>query len=173
VSCEAVGYGTHTENGIDTYEAKRNGTEIVKAIAASSIEVSMGTTLADHGDSGGPLICAGVVAGATSCHTDGDWPGHQNEHYARIDPAAAWITSQTQAWGASAADAGVQPDAAVDADAGSAACGHDPCATGTKLVAACDPCVSSICAADSYCCATSWDSICVGEVKSVCGKTCH
>lgn len=53
-----------------------------------------------------------------------------------------------------------------------AACTHDKCVTGTKLVSGCDPCVTSICAADAYCCNTSWDATCVGEVASVCGLTC-
>jgi len=64
-------------------------------------------------------------------------------------------------------------DAPVDSpppDAGT--CSHSDCTTGTKLVATCDPCVTKICAADSFCCNTSWDSVCVGEVKSICGQTC-
>lgn len=51
-------------------------------------------------------------------------------------------------------------------------CSHNECSTGSKLVSGCDPCVTKICAADSFCCATTWDSICVGEVKSICGNTC-
>jgi hypothetical protein len=58
------------------------------------------------------------------------------------------------------------------ADCGVCACAHATCVTGTKLFASCDPCVTQICAADPYCCNTSWDSICVGEVASVCGQTC-
>jgi len=52
-------------------------------------------------------------------------------------------------------------------------CSHDICAEGDKLANTCDPCVTRVCAADAYCCSTAWDSICVGEVKSVCGQnTC-
>ncbi|KAJ3030693.1 UNVERIFIED_CONTAM: hypothetical protein HDU68_008082, partial [Siphonaria sp. JEL0065] len=51
-------------------------------------------------------------------------------------------------------------------------CAHNKCVTGVALKAACDPCVGRIVAADSYCGSTSWDSICVGEVQSVCGITC-
>ncbi|MCA9709244.1 MAG: hypothetical protein KDK70_25595 [Myxococcales bacterium] len=32
----------------------------------------------------------------------------------------------------------------------------------------CDPCVDQVCAADAFCCSNQWDSICVGEVESVC-----
>ena len=60
-----------------------------------------------------------------------------------------------------------------DAGAGGpAACSHAICSTGTNLVSGCDPCATKICAADSFCCNSSWDSICVGEVNSVCKQTC-
>ncbi len=56
-------------------------------------------------------------------------------------------------------------------------CAHNMCATGTKLTNGCDSakanCVATICAADPYCCSTSWDSVCVGEVASKCAKNCN
>ena len=51
-------------------------------------------------------------------------------------------------------------------------CAHSQCSSGAKLVGGCTSCVSSICAADSFCCASSWDSICVSEVASVCKLSC-
>jgi len=51
-------------------------------------------------------------------------------------------------------------------------CAHSQCTTGTKLTASCSSCVQSICAVDSYCCNTAWDSICRGEVTSVCKLSC-
>ena len=57
-------------------------------------------------------------------------------------------------------------------------CAHTLCETGGVLVPGCDSppispsCVDAICAVDSYCCQTAWDSICVGEVASVCGLGC-
>ena len=78
--------------------------------------------------------------------------------------------------GGGATDGGTDaaPDTGTDAgnDGGGSTCSHSDCTTGGKLVATCDPCVQKICAADSFCCSTSWDSVCVGEVKSVCGQTC-
>jgi len=56
---------------------------------------------------------------------------------------------------------------------GSGTCAHAECSTGTKLVAKCDSCVTAICSEDSYCCSNQWDSICVGEVTSICGDTCE
>jgi hypothetical protein len=55
---------------------------------------------------------------------------------------------------------------------GGSTCSHPICSTGTKLTSSCDPCATEICAADSYCCNIKWDSICVGEVASICGETC-
>jgi vibriolysin len=56
-------------------------------------------------------------------------------------------------------------------------CGHSLCTTGTKLTNSCDSakanCVSKICAADSYCCNSTWDSTCVAEVASICGNNCN
>ncbi len=48
-------------------------------------------------------------------------------------------------------------------------CDHDTCTEGAPLHPACGPCVASICAVDSYCCETAWDSLCVQEVRTVCG----
>jgi hypothetical protein len=52
------------------------------------------------------------------------------------------------------------------------ACGHPICAVGGPLVAACDACATVLCAADPYCCSTEWDATCVGEVASICQKSC-
>lgn len=51
-------------------------------------------------------------------------------------------------------------------------CSHLLCSTGTALVSGCNTCATSVCAADSFCCSSSWDSICVGEVTSICGLAC-
>ncbi len=51
-------------------------------------------------------------------------------------------------------------------------CAHDKCVIGVALDAGCDPCVQQICDVDSFCCVTSWDSDCIGEVVTVCGLAC-
>jgi hypothetical protein len=66
-------------------------------------------------------------------------------------------------------------DGQVDESCG---CPHSICTvgpTGTPFWAGCDApgtCVAQICAADSYCCASDWDSVCVSEVTSICGLGC-
>ncbi len=59
-------------------------------------------------------------------------------------------------------------------------CSHSLCTaypTGSPLSNGCDSiaanCVSTICGLDSWCCNTGWDSICVSEVTSYCGKNCN
>jgi hypothetical protein len=51
-------------------------------------------------------------------------------------------------------------------------CMHDPCDEGARLLWSCDPCVTSVCEADNFCCNTEWDGICVDEATSLCGLTC-
>ena len=51
-------------------------------------------------------------------------------------------------------------------------CSHPICSTGGALTGSCDTCAAKVCAADSFCCSNSWDSICVGEVQSVCNQSC-
>jgi hypothetical protein len=55
---------------------------------------------------------------------------------------------------------------------GSGTCDHPDCSTGDALESGCDACATEVCAQDSYCCTTLWDSICVGEVGSICHETC-
>jgi len=55
---------------------------------------------------------------------------------------------------------------------GGGSCSHPICATGGKLTASCDTCAAQICAADSFCCSSSWDATCVNEVASVCHQSC-
>lgn len=57
------------------------------------------------------------------------------------------------------------------ADCGACTC-HDVCEGGGPLDAACGTCEAQMCVYDSYCCSVAWDSLCVSEVESLCGKTC-
>jgi hypothetical protein len=36
----------------------------------------------------------------------------------------------------------------------------------------CDPCATTLCAADDFCCTTTWDEQCVSEVGQYCGQMC-
>jgi hypothetical protein len=52
---------------------------------------------------------------------------------------------------------------------GGAACAHTICAAGGPLSAACEPCVTIICAEYPECCTDEWDVACVGRVATFCG----
>lgn len=58
-------------------------------------------------------------------------------------------------------------------------CPHTLCTEGVPLGNSCDTppaaqsCVGLICATDPFCCGTQWDSVCVGEVESICGNNCY
>jgi hypothetical protein len=47
-------------------------------------------------------------------------------------------------------------------------CSHGVCVQGAALSQTCGSCASTVCAADSYCCTTYWDGICVSEATSMC-----
>ena len=48
----------------------------------------------------------------------------------------------------------------------------DPCVShsGSPMQKDCDECSTLVCASDSFCCKTSWDSICASEAKDLCTK---
>ena len=56
---------------------------------------------------------------------------------------------------------------------GKSTCAHSECTSGKKLTASCDDCVSTTCSLDSYCCANTWDSVCISEAELVCGLSCE
>lgn len=54
-------------------------------------------------------------------------------------------------------------------------CAHDVCSLGAAsqpLANGCDPCVTTVCQSDSWCCSNDWDQQCKDEAVAWCGKTC-
>ena len=51
-------------------------------------------------------------------------------------------------------------------------CEHDVCQEGQAMTSGCDPCTTAICAADSFCCSDTWDSLCVANVEVICDLSC-
>jgi hypothetical protein len=86
-TCNAIGFGAHNEsNGTVTGQVKRSATEKIESVDATTIAVKMVSGVADHGDSGGPLLCDGRISAVVHNHTDGDWPSHIRENYATLTP---------------------------------------------------------------------------------------
>jgi hypothetical protein len=84
--------------GTITVEQRRSATERVVAVEPSAVHVVRGSGVADHGDSGGPLLCGGHIAGATSCGTDGSGPLHREVYYARTDHLGPWLQQTIALW---------------------------------------------------------------------------
>jgi len=63
---------------------------------------------------------------------------------------------------------GGKAPAGYDCSEGPRPCEHPPCATGPALEDHCSPCVIDVCAADPYCCATTWDALCVATARELC-----
>ncbi len=116
--------------------------------------------VADNGNPGGGGACStgmpGICAAGTQQCSGGALSCQQNQ-----GAAADEICGN-----------GLDDDCNGAAEDGCNTCAHPICMTGVALVNGCDPCVTQICAVDPFCCNTSWDGICVGEVGSVCGIAC-
>jgi hypothetical protein len=98
--CHAVGYGRHTQNGIETFSEKRIATVRVVAVDEGRLSVTAVDGIADGGDSGGPLSCGdGRIHGTVS--TGGVVPEHIEASlvlYMRSDVVKPWIESTLAAW---------------------------------------------------------------------------
>lgn len=93
---------------------------------------------------------------------DGSW-GPQTEARMKKAPAAGFTKGAT---------CGGPIDDTPDDPPPASSCAHATCEVGAALTNGCDACVSAICGVDVYCCNTTWDATCVGEVATVCGSTC-
>jgi hypothetical protein len=51
-------------------------------------------------------------------------------------------------------------------------CEHNVCEVGARLEAACDPCATTVCAQDAFCCETQWDQTCVSRAAQACNLPC-
>jgi hypothetical protein len=98
-SCTMIGFGGHNEGATEYVGERRTATSKVSKITSTYVVVKWVDGIADHGDSGGPLICNGAIVGTTHNHTDGDYPDHVVENYGRITSSIAKkISAQVAAW---------------------------------------------------------------------------
>jgi len=156
-----VGYGLNmgpaqTGSGAGT---KREATTVLDDISAQLLHIGNNSKATCSGDSGGPAFMniGGVqkIVGVTSF---GNGACSGGGFDTRVDANLAFINQFVNGGSTPPGNPGT--------------CSHALCSTGGKLVSSCDPCAAKICAVDSFCCANSWDSTCVGEVKSVCNQSC-
>jgi V8-like Glu-specific endopeptidase len=97
-SCRIVGYGVHDTADTESFEQKRGATVYLESVGQSWIELLWKTGIADHGDSGGPLLCNEQIVAVTSCGDDGVYPDHKQGYYARVDDIGSWIDSTVKKW---------------------------------------------------------------------------
>ena len=127
------------------------------------------------GDSGGP----DMAYGTHTIVSVNSGAGGTTEVLARVDLIHDWIAQQIAAHGGSGTGGGTGGSSGAGGSGssgtsgGTNTCAHSLCSQGAILKTSCDPCAATICAQDPYCCQTKWDSQCVGEVASMCGKTCN
>jgi hypothetical protein len=83
--CMAVGYGFNgniTQGAVNVFE-KRTADETVASwpLPTPMLNVTWSDGITDKGDSGGPLLCSGVIVGTVAGHVDGEGPDHTQEFY--------------------------------------------------------------------------------------------
>jgi len=103
--CTMIGFGAHNISQEELAPPhKRSATGRIDSIDMTGIVVEKGTGIADHGDSGGPLLCedastreVGIVAVVHNHtdHNDDDFMAHTLENYARIDD---WVDKTIADW---------------------------------------------------------------------------
>lgn len=106
-----------------------------------------------------PTSCSSAMDGVLSCWstatplcgTDGvvfdGCTTAEDDFFACVTNAGTTTTSTTSS--------------TTSSTTGGGSCGHSECIEGAALIASCSPCAAAICANDSYCCTTAWDSACV------------
>ena len=121
--------------------------------------------------------CVGVVcAQKPECCTGPTWDASCEMLATQLcpgpDPCIAAVCAQTpsccsQGWTQSCVD---QAKSLCQTQCN---CAHSICQDGEKLDAACNPCAKAVCAADTFCCDSAWDGICVTEVEAICNIDCQ
>lgn len=104
-SCRAVGFGQHdADAGTPTFLEKRSGSVKIADVRDGSFDVKAGSGLTSHGDSGGPLFCAGTIVGVTSCLPDFPLDAVT---YVSVSSIRSWIEETSRKWRDRALDGGV------------------------------------------------------------------
>ncbi len=122
---------------------------------------------------GGTSAATPFVAGVHARYgVAGQMPSYAYQHASQYFD----ITTPTSSSPLCNAGAGWDAPSGIGSPNGAAlaggSCSHSTCSTGTIMPPTCDPCIVQVCAADSFCCNTSWDAKCVDEVSSVCNLQC-
>jgi hypothetical protein len=99
--CNAVGFGNHYEaNGSITFGRKRFAVESVLNSSFNNIHTRAVTGDDNRGDSGGPFLCGGKIAGVVSCSlkTADGRTIPETVYKARVDVLGWWTQSVLAQW---------------------------------------------------------------------------
>ncbi len=187
-------YDSYPSGGWNVYGGTSVAAPLVAAVFALTGKASQGpsfpyankasfydVTSGSDGSCGGTYLCTGEVGydgptgigtpnGASLAGDTGTDSGTTTPVDSGTGPVDSGSPDSSAPIDSGAPDTGA-PDSGTGG--GGSTCTHGICTAGNKLKSTCDPCAEEVCARDSYCCHTLWDNICVGEVRSICGETCH
>jgi hypothetical protein len=93
-TCQTIGFGNHSDG---TAESKYAATSTFETLTQLNLVATIGSGIATNGDSGGPLICNGLIVGTSAGHDKNIKP-QTVEYYSRIDQSADFITKTITSW---------------------------------------------------------------------------
>ena len=170
----ACGSGSTTSSS-----SSSTGAGTTSSSSTSTTSSSTGATTSSSGgppDTCGVLVgpavqagCNGCVTAGKPCQANGCWGGwwcNTSLHACQPPPGNCGPSTSTSSSSTSSSST------SSTSSSGGTSCAHDVCQVGAKLKPGCDPCVTMLCGSDAYCCATTWDAMCVGEVSSICSQSC-
>jgi len=100
-ACTVTGYGDHgTGDGTTDLQRRTANVEIVSS-SAPAISSKWKSGIDDRGDSGGPLLCNGKIAGTVSCGPDFAGPTDSRSFYVPMATQRAAINDVINGWNAS------------------------------------------------------------------------
>ena len=119
------------------------------------------------GGPGGADFCRGIVQSSSPCCTASPTPGCS-------DPAIEGPVCAADPFCCATAWDGLCVDQVVSVAGGTCSVGTPPCCTTSTSPGCADDAVieAAVCAADPFCCASSWDGLCVNQVTTVAGASC-
>jgi vibriolysin len=159
-----------------------NATFATAKTACESAATALGYTAAEKASvtAAWQAVGVGVSGGGTTCAHDKCASGTSLASTCNSVVTSVCATDAyccTTSWDSTCIAEGRTLGKSLKCAEANGACTHNICTTGVKLVSGCDSaksaCVAKICAADAYCCGTSWDATCVGRVATNCALNCN
>lgn len=118
----------------------------------------------------------GAVALAATCYSCTQILGFEDDYQVASSGSGSVATTASVTSSASTTGSGGAGGVATSGGGGEggtpSTCAHSVCEPGPALADGCEPCATTVCNADSYCCMTSWDLTCVDIAADLCENDC-